>query len=158
MVKYKFLFVLFGLLLISVCSAQKVTHQNKEYLVKGDKIFLENVDVTNELPDEVKVTIRNKLKEQLQHEEQLKKSEKAKKKAEKKQKIAEKKQEKAEKELQKQEKAEKNFANAKKKYDKEFKKYQKLKSKGKLSSEDELKRLKKLESLQKKMEKKERKL
>ena len=80
------------------------------------------------------------------------------KKTEKQKKKAEKKLKKAEKEVKKHAKAQDNFSDAKKKYDKEFKKYQKLKSKGKLSPEDEVKWLKKLEGLQKKIDKTERKL
>ncbi|MEZ4840153.1 MAG: hypothetical protein R2821_01180 [Flavobacteriaceae bacterium] len=158
MKKTKFLLLLFVLFFVSVAHAQKVEHEGKEYKVKGSKILLNDEDVTTQLTEEQQKEIKRKLKEKLDKEEKIKKAEKAQKKSEKKQKAAEKQQKKAEKEVKKHAKAQDNFSDAKKKYDKEFKKYQKLKSKGKLSPEDEVKWLKKLEGLQKKIDKTERKL
>lgn len=153
------LFITMFLLFIFVAvSAQKIEHEGKEYLVKGDKIFLNDIDVTTNLTTQQQATIKNKLKNRLVREERISTAEKATKKAEKKQKKAEKKQKKAEKDLKKKKKAESSLSKSQKKYKNDLKKYEKLKRKGKLSSEDEEKWLKKLEKLQEKIKKNKKRL
>ena len=142
------------LFVIAIVHAQKVEYQGKEYKVKKDLIFLDGIDVTPNLTVSEQTAIKDALKRQMD----LEKAEKEQKKAEKKQKQAEKKQKKAEKEVKKREKAQSNLEKAHKKYKKDTEKYEKLKTKGKLSPEDEGKWLKKLEKQKEKIEKAEKKV
>ncbi len=154
----KLLITMFLLFVLVAVNAQKIEHDGKEYHVKGDKIFLKNINVTVNLTPQQQATIKNKLKNKLAREERITTAEKATKKAEKKQKKAEKKHKKAEKDLKKRKKAESNLSKSQKKYKNDLKKYEKLKRKGKLSSEDEEKWLKKLEKLEEKIKKNEKRL
>jgi hypothetical protein len=141
------------LFMVALVNAQQIEHEGKEYRVKGEKIFLNDVDVTADLSADEQLVIKNKLKNKIATEKRLKSAEKAQKQAENKQKKAEKKQKQAEKALKRSEKAQKNYENAMEKYSDAQKKYEKLKNKGKLSPVDEEKWLKKLENLKENVEK-----
>ena len=158
MKKLKVVLTVILLFMFVIAQAQKVQYNGKNYLVKGNDIFVDKVDVTNTLSIEDQNRIKNKLSEQILADKKLKENEKAEKKAEKRIKAAEKKQKKAEKQLKANEKAKKNYADVQEKYEKELKRHKKLSDKGKLSPEDEIKWQKKLESLKKKIEKLKRKL
>ena len=139
---------------VTLVQAQKVEYQGKEYKIKKDLIFLDGVDVTPNLT----VSEQTAIKEALKRQVALEKAEKEQKKAEKKQKKAEKKRKKAEKEVKKREKAQSNLEKSQKKYKKDTEKYEKLKTRGKLSPQDEEKWLKKLEKQKEKIEKAEKKV
>ncbi len=76
--------------LVVVTNAQKIEHEGKEYHIKGNKIFLNDLDVTANLTIQQLADIRNKLKNKLAREERISTAEKATKKAEKKQQKAKK--------------------------------------------------------------------
>ena len=146
------------LFMVTILNAQQVEHEGKEYRVKGEKIFLNGVEVTANLSADEQLVIKNKLKNKIATDKKIKSAENAQKQAENKQKKAEKKQKKAENELKKRQKVEKNYSDSQKKYSKEIKKYEKLMKKGKLSSDDEVKWHKKLEIMKIKVEKNKKKL
>ncbi len=68
---------LFFLFLVVVINAQKIEHEGKEYHIKGDKIFLNDLDVTTNLTAQQLADIRNKLKNKLAREERISIAEKA---------------------------------------------------------------------------------
>lgn len=151
--------------LVSFINAQEVINEGTTYEVKGTTILKDGVDVTNSLTLEKKNEIISAFNEKVKEKELLDKKEKEARKREKeiktaesKRKKAEKKQKKAEKKLKKEIKAKKNLEKSKKNYSKAQKKYDKLKSKGKLSPEDELDWVKKLKKLEKDIQKKQSKL
>lgn len=148
------------LFLFAVCInyAQKVEYDGVTYLVKGNAIFMNKIDVTNTLSPEQQVVIKNKLSEEILANKKLKAAEKAQKKAEKAQNKAEKKEKAAEKQIKKAEKAKDKYTDAQNKYEKELKKHQKLQEKGKLSTEDEVKWQKKLGDLKSKIDKLKKKM
>ena len=76
----KLFIMLFFLFLVVVTNAQKIEHEGKEYHIKGDKIFLNDLDVTANLTIQQLADIRNKLKNKLAREERISAAEKAKKK------------------------------------------------------------------------------
>lgn len=139
-------------------NAQEVNFNGAVYLVKGDTILKDGIDVTNTLNIEEQQSIRSTLEKIEEQEEVAEKKEKELKKAEKEQKKAENKQKSAEKALKKREKAHSNFEKSGKKYEDAISKYEKLKKKGKLSPEDEGKWLKKIDKLKEANEKTKRKL
>ena len=110
MKKLKVVLTVILLFMFVIAQAQKVQYNGKIYLVKGNAIFVDKVDVTNTLSIEDQNRIKNKLSEQILADKKLKENEKAEKKAEKRIKAAEKKQKKAEKQLKANEKAKKNYA------------------------------------------------
>jgi hypothetical protein len=138
---------------VSIGFAQKVDYGGVTYLVKGNSIFMDKIDITNTLSYEEQAGIKNALSQQILAEKKLKEAERAQKKAEKAQRKAEKKQKAAEKKIKKAETAKKKYEDAQSKYEKELKKYQKLQFKGKLSPEDEIKWQKKLAGLKANIEK-----
>jgi len=146
------------LFMVTILNAQQIEHEGKEYRVKGEKIFLNGVEVTADLSADEQLVIKNKLKKKIALDKKIKSAEKAQKQAENKQKKAEKKQKQAEKELKKREKIQKNYKNAQQKYSAAQNKYEKLKNRGKLSPVDETKWLKKLESLKESLDKNEKRL
>ena len=145
-------------LLANMLLAQKISHEGKEYKIKVDKIFMNGVDVTNDVSSFDQNFLKTKLKLKISDEKKAKKLEKERKKAIQKQKKAEKKQRKAEKELKQKQNAQDNFESAQKKYEQAQRKYEKLKKKGKLSPEDELKWLDKIDRLRENIDKKEKRL
>ena len=146
------------LFMVTILNAQQIEYEGKEYRVKGEKIFLNGVEVTADLSADEQLVIKNKLKKKIALDKKIKSAEKAQKQAENKQKKAEKKQKQAEKELKKREKIQKNYKNAQQKYSAAQNKYEKLKNRGKLSPVDETKWLKKLESLKESLDKNEKRL
>ena len=146
------------LFMVTILNAQQIEHEGKEYRVKGEKIFLNGVEVTADLSVDEQLVIKNKLKKKIALDKKIKSAEKAQKQAENKQKKAEKKLKQAEKELKKREKIQKNYKNAQQKYSDAQNKYEKLKNRGKLSPVDETKWLKKLENLKENLDKNEKKL
>ena len=157
----KFIITICLLFFIISVTAQKVEYQGKEYKIKKDLIFLDGVDVTPNLTVSEQTAIKDSLKRQIaleKAEAEQKKAEKERKKAEKKQKQAEKAQKKAENEVKKREKAQSNLAKSQKKYKRDTEKYENLKTKGKLSPEDEGKWLKKLNKQKENIEKAEKKV
>lgn len=147
--------LLFG---VTISQAQKIEYNGVNYVVKKNAIFMDDKDITNNLSLEEQVNIKNALSQKILTDKKLKEAEKAQKKAGKKQKAAEKKQKKAENEIKKKEKAKKNYYEAQNRYEKELKRHEKLRNKGKLSPEDEIKWQKKLDGLQNKIEKAKRKM
>ncbi len=146
------------LFMVTILNAQQIEHNGKEYRVKGEKIFLNGVEVTADLSADEQLVIKNKLKNKIATEKKIKSAEKAQNKAENKQKKAEKKQKQAEKELKKREKTQKNYENAQQRYSDAQNKYEKLKNRGKLSPVDEAKWLKKLENLKENLDKNEKRM
>lgn len=143
--------------------AQDIKKDVNQYEVKKGRIYLDNKDIT----DTFTIEQRKEIIERLEHNaaeiklkeaeaKAQKKKEKQIKKAEKAQKKAEKAAKKAERELKRKEKAQKSLDKADKALKKAQKKYNKLKSRGKLSPEDEKKWLGKIEKLSKKLEKAKR--
>ncbi|TBM98986.1 hypothetical protein EYD45_15835 [Hyunsoonleella flava] len=135
-------------------SAQEIKVNDKVYEVKKGLIFQEGVDITNTLSVEEKAKILAEFEKKQQNiaeaeatQKRIEKAEKEQKKAEKEQRKAEKKRKKAEKALRQKEKAQSNYDKATKKFKDAQKKYEKLKSKGKLSPQDEKKWLEKIEKL-----------
>jgi Mg-chelatase subunit ChlI len=160
---YWILIICIGLNFFS--NAQEVIVNETVYHIKGDKITLDDVDVTTKLSFEEKEQIRTVLKQNIAEEKKTKKLEKTQKKQQKEQKKlekeakqAQKKQKQAEKALKKKQKARNNFNAAKKKHLQAQNKYEKLKKRGKLSPDDEVKWFKKIEQLNNKIIKAERKL
>jgi len=155
----KIIFLTISLILMTnMVLAQKISHEGKEYNIKGDKIFLNGVEVTNDLSSFDQNFLKSKLRLKLSDEKKAKKLEKERKTAINKQKRAEKKQKKAEKELKQKQNAQDNFESAQKKFEQAQRKYEKLKKKGKLSPEDEVKWLDKIDKLRGKVDKKEKQL
>ncbi len=158
----KITLILFLFFITANTYAQEVIVNEVKYEVKNDTIFKDGVDVTNTLSaveqEEIKRTFSEKLKEEKKLLKEEKRKEVERKNSEKKLKKEEKKRKKAEKKLKKQELAIKKLDKAKKKYKKSSEKFEKLKSKGKLSPEDELDWNKKLDKLKKDIERKKRKL
>ena len=145
-------------LMANMILAQKISHEGKDYHIKGDKIFMNGVEITNDLSPLERNVLKTKLKLKLSDEKKAKKLEKERKTAIQKQKKAEKKQKKAEKELKQMQNAQDNFESAQKKYEQAQRKYEKLKKKGKLSPEDEVKWLDKIDRLRENVDKRERRL
>ena len=146
------------LFMMTILNAQQIEHEGKEYSVKGEKIFLNGVEITADLSADEQLVIKNKLKNKIATDKKIKSAEKAQNKAENKQKKAEKKQKQAEKELKKREKTQKNYENAQQRYSDAQNKYEKLKNRGKLSPVDEAKWLKKLENLKENLDKNEKRM
>ena len=146
------------LFMVTILNAQQIEHNGKEYRVKGEKIFLNGVEVTADLSADEQLVIKNKLKNKIATDKKIKSAQKAQNKAENKQKKAEKKQKQAEKELKKREKTQKNYENAQQRYSDAQNKYEKLKNRGKLSPVDEAKWLKKLENLKENLDKNEKRM
>jgi len=145
-------------LMANMILAQKIGHEGKEYHIKGDKIFMNGVEITNDLSPLERNVLKTKLKLKLSDEKKAKEIEKERKTAIKKQKKAEKKLKKAEKELKRKQNAQDKFDSAQKKFEQTQRKYEKLKKKGKLSPEVEVKWLDKIEKLREKIGEKEKKL
>jgi len=131
--------------------SQKVMYANKEYKIKGKKIYFEGKDVSDSFSEEQKIAIFTRLKVQKEKKKEEKKKTKELKKEDKKIKTAEKDQ-------KKQENALDNYDDAIDKLDKAQAKYERLKRKGKLSPNDEVKWLDKIASLKEKVAKKKKKL
>ena len=131
--------------------SQKISYANKEYKIKGEKIFLDGKDVSDSFSAEEKVAIFEKLKAQ---KEKIKRE----KKEEKKLKKREKKVEKAEKEQKKQESALGDYDDAVDKLETAQAKFERLKRKGKLSPNEEVKWLDKIAKLKEKVSTKKKKL
>jgi len=131
--------------------SQKVMHANKEYKVKGKKIYFEGKDVSDSLSEDKKLAIFEKLKVQKAKKKEVKKKEKKAKKE--KNKV-----EKAEKEQKKQENVLDDYDNAVDKLEKAQAKYERLKRKGKLSPNYEVDWLDKIAKLKEKVAKKKKKL
>ena len=146
------------ILMANMVLAQKISHEGKEYHIKGEKIFMNGVDVTNDLTPFDQNFLKSKLRLKISDEKKAKKLEKENKKALQKQKKAEKKQKKAEKELKQMQNAQDSYESAQKKFEQAQRKYEKLKKKGKLSPEEEVKWLDKIDKLREKVDKKEKKL
>ena len=131
--------------------SQKVTYANKEYKVKGEKIYFEGKDVSGSFSEEEKVALFKKLKTQKEKNKVVKKETKKGKKEQKKEKKAEKEQKKQENVLDDYDDAVENLETAQAKYER-------LKRKGKLSPNDEVKWLDKIAKLKEKVSKKKKKL
>lgn len=131
--------------------SQKVTYANKEYKVKGEKIYFEGKDVSGSFSEEEKVALFKKLKT-------LKEKSKEAKKEVKKIKKEEKRVKKAEKEQKKQENALGDYDDAVDKLENTQAKYERLKRKGKLSPNDEVEWLDKIAKLKEKVSKKKKSL
>ncbi|WP_353777452.1 hypothetical protein [Winogradskyella sp. 3972H.M.0a.05] len=147
----------FGLTL----NAQEDIKSTNQYQVKKGRIYLDDKDVTETFTVEQRKVIIERLKkasEEAKTEKVQKKKEKALRKAEKAEKKAKKAAKKAERALRKKEKAQKGFDKATKALNKANRKYEKLKSKGKLSPEDERKMLEKIEKLTQRQAKAKRKM
>lgn len=152
------IFSVLTLLFSMSITAQEVTHGGSVYLVKGNSIFKNNIDVTETLSEAEQNQIKGKLDEQLKKEKRIKKAENEQKKAEKRQKQAEKKLKKAKRELKQKQKAERNFEKAQSNYEQSQKKFSRLKSKGKLSPDDESKWIRKIENQKEQLTKAKRRL
>ena len=142
------LFFCFGFLV----NAQNVNFDGIVYEVKNDRVLKAGVDVTDSLSVEAKQKITTafdkkviKIKAAEETKARIEKAEKEQEKAEKEQKRAEKKQKTAEKALKKKQKAQSNYEKSTKKHSNAIKKFEKLKKKGKLSPQDEVKWLEKIE-------------
>lgn len=143
--------VLVCLFFMTASFAQKVTYANKEYKVKGEKIYFEGKDVSDSFSEEEKMALFEKLKMQKEkNKEEKKEAKKAKKE---KNKI-----EKTEKEQKRQENALDNYDDAVDKLEKTQAKYERLKRKGKLSPNEEVEWLDKIAKLKEKVSKKKKKL
>lgn len=147
--------IIFFLGLGITANAQEVIKDGKIYEVKGKTIFQDDVDITSTLLSVEKNDIFKSAKQQLK---EAKTAEKAQKKLEKAAKKANKAQKMAEKELDKKGKALGKFNKATQKLEQNQIKYDNLKSRGKLSPNDEAKWLKKLEGYRKELEKARRKI
>jgi hypothetical protein len=148
------IFLGFGFLL----NAQEVTLNGEVYQIKKEQIFKDGMDVTESLSFEEKKQIWANFNQKMI---EIKESEKIRnklKKAEKEQRTAQKRQKKVENTLKQKEKEQSRFDKAEKKYNDALKKYDKLKSKGKLSPEDDKKWLDKIEGYNKALLKAKRKL
>ncbi len=132
----------------SYVQAQKIEYQGKKYLVKGETVFLDKQDITSSLSYEDQMNIKNALIEKLANEK-IREAEKAQKKAEKELKKSEKARKKTEKELKRKVDAQNDLTKSQKKYNSASSKYEKLKKRGKLLPEEDLKWQEKLEKLQK---------
>ncbi|WP_204344230.1 hypothetical protein [Psychroserpens algicola] len=161
----KYIIIIIVMAFSVTMNAQQVEKDGKTYEVKKDKIFLNGEDVTETLNLEERAailkqaaTISEKMKMKEKAEKEAEKLEKDKKKAEKAQKKAEKEAKRAEKALKKKQKAQDKFEKANKKLKDAEKKYEKLKRKGKLSPNDELKWLDKLEGLREDVAKAKKKM
>lgn len=156
----KYIPILISILILSCGSSERVIMDNGNvYEVSGKTIKNDGIDVTNTLSEEQKKEIQDQLEEKLdgqreaekkqkELEEKKKEAEKEAEKAEKKQEELEEKQKKLENKLEQREKARDNYLRAKKRLEDKRNKYEKLKSKGKISPNDEKKweeRLKDLE-------------
>ncbi len=148
------LFLTFGYFM----NAQDVLVDGVNYVVKGEKILRDGIDVSDSLTPEQKQNITTVFLEKEASLRDAEKLEKALKRAEKSQKKAEKKQKKAEKELKRKENAQSKYEKSEKKYIEALNKYEKLKKKGKLSPVDEKKWLEKIEKLKETQVKAKRKL
>lgn len=131
--------------------SQKITYANKEYKIKGEKIYFDGKDVSDSFSAEEKVAIFKKLKVQKQKNKKQKKE--AKKVKKQKNKV-----EKAEKEQKKQENVLDDYDDAVENLETAQAKYERLKRKGKLSPNDEVKWLDKIAKLKEKVSKKKKKL
>jgi len=131
--------------------SQKVTFANKEYKIKGKKIYFEGKDVSDSFSEEEKVAIFEKLK--LQKAKMKEEKKEAKELQKEKKKI-----EKAEKEQKKRENALDDYDDAVNKLETAQAKYERLKRKGKLSPNDEVKWLDKIAKLKEKVSIKKKKL
>ena len=131
--------------------SQKVTYANKEYKIKGEKIYFDGKDVSESFSEEEKVAIFKKLK--AQKEKYKKEKKEAKKVKKEKNKV-----DKAEKEQKKQENILDDYDGAVKNLETAQAKYERLKRKGKLSPNDEVKWLDKIAKLKEKVSKKKNKL
>lgn len=124
-------------------NAQHVIHEGTAYEVKGKSIFSNGADITHTLhkdkKDYIFKTHKNHVKANKKEEKAIKKQDKA--------------QKKAEKELKKKGKALSKFNKASQKMEQNQVKYNKLKERGKLSPNDDVKWLKKLDGLKKNVEK-----
>jgi hypothetical protein len=165
MKQIKIIFTIAFLCVVSFSNAQEVINEGATYKVKGTTILKDGVDVTETLTAEKRELIINAFNKKVIEKELIEKKEKEERKrikeiktAESKQKKAEKKQKKAEKKLKKEIQLKNNLEKSKKKYSKAQEKFEKLKSKGKLSPEDELDWVKKLKKLEKDIQKKQSKL
>lgn len=148
------------LFMVAFANAQQVEYNGQSYKVKGEKIYLNKEDVTNNLSNEDQINIKNAFSQKVLANQKIKEANKAAKKAAKEQKRAERKAKKAEKERRKAEKKIKDQAKAKERFEKSQRKFEKasdkfnkLKKDGHLSPNDELKWQKKLKGLQKDIEK-----
>jgi len=131
--------------------SQKVMFAEKEYKIKGDKIYFEGKDVSHLFSEEDRVAIFQKL-------ETLKEKRKEDKKEAKELKKEEKKIQKEEKEQKKKENDLDNYDDSVDKLEKAQAKFERLKRKGKLSPNDEVKWLDKIAKLKEKMNSKKKKL
>ena len=138
------------LLAVSAFS-QKVTYANKEYKIKGEKIYFEGKDVSASFSEEDKIALFQKLKAQKEkNKEEKKEAKKAKKE---KNKVK-----KAEKEQKKQENVLDDYDDVVDKLETTQAKFERLKRKGKLSPNDEVKWLDKIAKLKEKVSAKKKKL
>ena len=154
-------FLGFGFLM----NAQDINFNGVAYEIKKDRIFKDDVDVTDTLDIEDKQQIMGafdkkmlQVKEAEETQKRIEKAEKEQKNAEKDQKRAEKKQKKAEKELKQRQKAQSNFDKSTKKHKAAINKYEKLKKKGKLSPIDEEKWIEKIAKYKEDSEKAKKRL
>ena len=144
-------FLLLSMLFAISAFSQKVTYANKEYKIKGKKIYFEGKDVSDSFTEEEKVAIFEKIKAQKAKSKKDKKEAKSVKKEKKKI-------EKAEKEQKKKENALDDYDDAVNKLESAQAKYERLKRKGKLSPNDEVKWLDKIAKLKEKVSAKKKKL
>ena len=150
--KIKTIILLLLCMLFAVSAfSQKVTYANKEYKIKGEKIYFDGKDVSESFSEEEKVAIFKKLK--AQKEKYKKEKKEAKKVKKEKNKV-----DKAEKEQKKQENILDDYDGAVKNLETAQAKYERLKRKGKLSPNDEVKWLDKIAKLKEKVSKKKNKL
>jgi predicted RNase H-like nuclease (RuvC/YqgF family) len=150
--KIKIITLLLLCMLFAVSAfSQKLMYANKEYKIKGEKIFFEGKDVSDSFSAKEKVAIFNKLKVQKVKNKEEKKQEKEVKKEKKKI-------DKAEKKQKKQEKILDDYDNAVDKLETAQAKYERLKRKGKLSPNDEVQWLDKIAKLKEKVSTKKKKL
>lgn len=154
----KIVIIMLSLGLGYIVNAQKIDYKGVIYEVKNEKVFKENVDVTETLSSEekeqIKITLNKKIAALETSEETAKKLEKE----EKERRKIEKKHKKIEKELKKKEKAQSNFDRATRKHKEAVSRYGKLKKRGKLSPQKEAKWVEKIEKLKRKTIKTENKL
>ena len=143
----RFLMLLLFLTFGCIGNAQEVLVDGVSYMVKGDKILKDGIDVSASLTLEENQTITTVLLEKESKLREAEKTLKNLKKAEKSQKSAENKQKKAEKALKKREKTNTKFEKSEKKYNDALKKYERLNNKGKLTPVDEKEWLEKIEKL-----------
>ncbi|GAA4949702.1 hypothetical protein GCM10023314_23780 [Algibacter agarivorans] len=154
----RFLMILIFLGFSYTINAQEVNFNGVTYKIEKERIFKDNIDVTETLTLEKKQQIRTAFDKKLLQIEESEQITKRLKKVEKDKKSAIKKQKKAEKSLKQKKKTQSNFDKSGKKHQGAIKKYDKLKKKGKLSPEDESKWLKKIEKLKVNHQKAKKKL